>query len=512
MDMELSIGSINSRQIKYYTLKPGQMTSVVKGQPHAHLGAAYNSIKGAFVGDTAFDPRNGFKSDDNLSIDCTITRIENQYHFLHQFEASASAAFGGTSWGVNASIQFAESIQIDQEDLNVLAHLKVTKSTQSFEPLFSLNALRILGQNNKQLFLKTFGDEYCKFVIFGGELIMVFAFNTRSVVKQSSIDASLGGHYFGSQTTGNLVDFIREATNHNELRIQAFIGGNTDPVETNPAKILDWIKAFPKAVQDEAYVMKDVFVGYDGVSSRPLHVDIPNFLYCSRAMGGLEEMANTTDSYIKRLQRVRDYPFEFMPDTSDQPIERRIDALMEIKTKIEHTASAIIEDPARANLRLPSVNLAKTAGQFPEGRDSRIVPVKVDVTDSEGITKSGDGSDWVGSEKKSVFIKVVRVFFTSPVFNQPNPPLVIKVSYLCSQHQWTGEYRAYATQPLPGDQSQPPQDVVELNLSSPIALIMFLEGDDSILYNVHYEVKRVNGVMPLDQKMGSQQGMRQERY
>jgi hypothetical protein len=213
---------------------------------------------------------------------------------------------------------------------------------------------------------------------------------------------------------------------------------------------------------------------------------------CAHVMKKLEEINKKADKEIARLQRMRSYPFEFEPDTSDRSIDDRIEALRDIEGQIEDKVSEIFDNPAKADLTIPTFDLDAAAGFFPKELQSATVPIKIEVTDNKGGSYSGDGSDWIGPAIEThLWIDHLRIWMIPDVFRRIDSPLQIELSYCFVNGRLFQGVQVNQSAWLDADKSLPPAP----GLGDPVAIVIRLKGDDAGLYDIEYQVKRANGVI-----------------
>ena len=131
-----------------------------------------------------------------------------------------------------------------------------------------------LANEDPAKFRKVCGDSYVATISQGGDLAMLFSFETRDIKKQQDIAASLKGSGWGVTAEGNMKSKIAEASKNTTTTLtydQA--GGSGDPIPTNLDELYDKIKAFPDAVAKAPYNYRLQLARYEDLINWPHEVD-----------------------------------------------------------------------------------------------------------------------------------------------------------------------------------------------------------------------------------------------
>jgi hypothetical protein len=166
-----------------------------------------------------------------------------------------------------------------------------------------------LAKDDPVKFRKVCGDSYVATISQGGDLAMLFSFQTRDVKKQQDIAASLKGSGWGVTAEGSMKSKIAEASKNTATTLSYNqTGGSGDPIPTNLDELYDKIKAFPGAVAKAPYNYQLQLAPYKGLINWPDDIDNEHASY--QAIDALIYRA----SVWERLDTI---VTEILNDTSD---------------------------------------------------------------------------------------------------------------------------------------------------------------------------------------------------
>ena len=393
----------------------------VGAAPHGDLGRGFNSIAGSFV-QIAIDPPQ-FTEDKIESQNGNMHRVTSHYDFLQMIGLNASANFSGYGVGASAAINFAKSIEITQDSYFVAANLFVSKTRQVLQyPSFTKEAAGLLAGKEYANFLKAFGDQYCTQVIFGGQLILLFRLYAETLNEQQSLDVKLGGSYGPFNAAAELTQKVSTFKSTQTVDIQAWMTGQTAPMQTNPDDVMKFIENFPTTIVDKGYVIERLFLDNTTiVKNLPPHAHVPDLNENKHKLTQLTSLARQFDTYIGRLGYIKQYPFQFDLEKPNDlaTIQQKQDTLQEQRDEVDQIANDIIANPVDYNKRLPAFDPAKIALPLPSVLARAHVPLILDVNSLK--TYSGTGEDWVGAASSFNWLRV-----TLPSLSGPNPPIQLQ--------------------------------------------------------------------------------------
>lgn len=111
-----------------------------------------------------------------------------------------------------------------------------------------------MARTNLQKFHQVCGDSYVASISEGGDLAMVFNFQTSSLEKQRKITAELKGSGWGATAEGSMESKIKSVSEGTQTSITYNqTGGSGDPVPTDVAALYEKIKTFPKVIEDAPF-------------------------------------------------------------------------------------------------------------------------------------------------------------------------------------------------------------------------------------------------------------------
>jgi hypothetical protein len=158
----------------------------------------------------------------------------------------------------------------DIEKINAAVRVNAAQSTAiQLSPEFAS-----LAKEDPVKFRKVCGDSYVATISQGGDLAMLFSFETRDIKKQQDIAASLKGSGWGVTAEGSMKAKIAEAANNTTTTLTYDEkGGSGDPIPTNLDELYDKIKSFPDAVKKAPYNYQLQLARYEKLINWPDDVD-----------------------------------------------------------------------------------------------------------------------------------------------------------------------------------------------------------------------------------------------
>ena len=162
-----------------------------------------------------------------------------------------------------------------------------------------------LAAEDPQLFRKTCGDSFVATISQGGDLAMVFTFETRSLNKQQEIAASLKGSGWGVTASGDMKSKIQSAAENTTTTMTYHqTGGSGDPIPTNLDELYDKIRTFPEAVQNAPYSYQLQLARYEDLVNWPKQSENPHAGY--KAIDELTYALSVWDRLDKDVSGVLD--------------------------------------------------------------------------------------------------------------------------------------------------------------------------------------------------------------
>lgn len=137
-----------------------------------------------------------------------------------------------------------------------------------------------LAKNDPAKFRKVCGDSYVATISQGGDLAMLFNFETKSIKKQQDIAAELQGSGWGVTAAGsmkNKVASVSEGTKTTLTYNQT--GGSGDPIPTNLDELYDKIKTFPGLVEKSPFNYSLQLARYEELINWPAQKENPHASY-----------------------------------------------------------------------------------------------------------------------------------------------------------------------------------------------------------------------------------------
>lgn len=127
-----------------------------------------------------------------------------------------------------------------------------------------------LAKKDPARFRKVCGDSYVATISQGGDLAMVFSFQTKDVKKQQDIAASLTGSGWGVTASGNMKSKIAEAAKNTTTTLTYYQkGGSGDPIPTDLDQLYQKINDFPAVVADAPYNYQIQLANYEDLYNWP---------------------------------------------------------------------------------------------------------------------------------------------------------------------------------------------------------------------------------------------------
>jgi hypothetical protein len=200
-----------------------------------------------------------------------------------------------------------------------------------------------LAKEDPAKFRKVCGDMYVATISQGGDLAMLFNFETRDIKKQQDIAASLKGSGWGVTAEGSMKAKIAEASKNTTTTLTYNqTGGSGDPIPTNLDELYDKIKAFPDAVKKAPYNYQLQLAPYKKLINWPDDVDNEHASY--QAIDALIYRASVwerLDTIVTEILNDTSDPFGIDGYLLGRGVSRQ--ALLDLQGQVRHNHDEVME-------------------------------------------------------------------------------------------------------------------------------------------------------------------------
>lgn len=331
---------------------------------------------------------------------------------------AAAAAFSFLNVGVSTKAEWARSRDVSAHSVYLLIRVTVENVKQTlrrFELGDDARALVAERPFDPKAFHRRCGDRFVSEHLTGGEFFALYEFRTRSSEERNRVKvevAAAGGTWDAS---GGFEHAMKNLQVDTESTVRGYInGGKGHLPEFEPAKLLEFAREFPEAV-DKAPVLYDTgTTDYYVAQGFPGDVDLP-YPSNRRAFVDLALVRDRVRMYESAVDYVRRNPEQFKDADQWDPAAVVRD-LRRLGERIEGAATELVEAPFVEH-RSPLAQLRDEADEVERKLPEELADVM--TRDSGEFVGHQSHAGWnlhqgQGGRRFSISIKFKKRFYKEP--------------------------------------------------------------------------------------------------
>ncbi len=237
---------------------------------------------------------------DGQSIAFKHSEVSSNQELRKKSELSLEAK--GTSGLYSGKIKasFIESVDINQEDINIFYHVKVVNPEVKMSNVrLSPEALELLEKQGLSALYKRCGDEAIIGYQTGGELLSMIQISKRDKTNKSSM--AVAAEASGVKFSANGKIIVDESNKKNDLKVDVsgqYIGGKGEKIETSVTEFRDQAESWAKVVAQHGVVLNLVKVKYSELAAGARD---PQLVKMQDFMNDLDKQYDLLSDYVEQI-------------------------------------------------------------------------------------------------------------------------------------------------------------------------------------------------------------------